>query len=78
LSGRHIREVVTHDQRFGLFDSDQHVIAGIAFEAISGHEYVIHFDTDKAIAQKLAFDRSHAGRLEDITSGEKLAMDRPD
>lgn len=76
--GKHTFEVKFHDQSFSLFDSDQHIILSFAFDAVSGHEYVIHFDIDKTVAQRLTFGGSHAGWIEDITSGEKLPMERPD
>lgn len=76
--GKHTFEVEFHDQSFSLFDSDQHIIISFAFDAVSSHEYVIHFDIEKNVAQRLSFGGSHAGWIKDMTSGERLPMQRPD
>ena len=76
--GKHTYEIKFHDQSLSLFDSDQHLIITFAFEADSGHEYIIHFDIDKNVTQRLTFGGSHAGWIENITSGEKLPMSRRD
>lgn len=76
--GKHTYEVEFHDQSFSLFDSDQHLKITFAFDAVSGHDYVIHFDVDKTVAQRMTFGSSQAGWIEDITSGEKIPMSRPD
>ena len=76
--GKHTYEIEFHDQSFSLFDRGQHLRVTFSFDAISGHEYIIHFDTEKTLTQRLTFGGSHAGWIEDKTSGEKLPMNRPD
>jgi len=76
--GKHTYEIKFHDQSFSLFDSDQHLIITFAFEAIGGHEYIVHFDIDKTVAERLTFGGRHAGWIEDMSSGENLPMSRPD
>jgi hypothetical protein len=75
--GKHTYEVKFHDRSFSLFDSDQHLLITFEFDAISGHEYIVHFVVDKTVAQRFTFGGDRAGWIEDKTTGEKLPMNRP-
>ena len=75
--GKHIYEIKFQDQSFSLFEGDQRLIVTFEFDAISGHEYVVHFVVDRTVAQRLTFGGDYTGWIEDKTTGEKLPMNRP-
>ncbi len=75
--GKHTYQIKFHDQSFSLFESDQKLQITFEFDAVAGHEYVIHVDMDKTVAQRFTFGGDLSGWIEDTTTGEKLKMNQP-
>ena len=75
--GKHTYEVEFHDRSFSLFDSDQHLMITFEFDAIGGHEYIVHCVIHKTVAQRFTFGSDLAFWIEDKTTGEKLPINRP-
>ncbi len=76
--GKHTYVVKFHDNSFSLLSSDQHLLVTFEFDAISGHEYIIHFVVDKTLAQRFTYGGKFSGWIEDKTTGEKLALKKPE
>ncbi len=72
--GKHTYEIKFHDQSFSLLTSDQHLIITFEFDAISGHEYIVHFEVNKTVAERFSFGGNLAGWIVDKTTGEKLPL----
>lgn len=75
--GKHVYEMKFHDRSFSLFDSDQHLLVAFEFEAIGGHEYIVHFEMEKSVGERLSIGGDFAGWIEDKTTGKRIPMNRP-
>ncbi len=72
--GKHVYEVIFRDLSFALFESSQSRKITFHFDAIAGHEYIVHFVVDKSVAQKIFGGGGLEGWVEDKTTGEKLPL----
>lgn len=73
--GRHTYEVKFHDDS-SLLGSDQYLIT-FEFDAVGGHEYLVHIVVSKTVSQRFTFGGDLSGWIEDTTTGEKLPLIRP-
>lgn len=72
--GRHTYEVNFHDDS-SLLGSDHYLIT-FEFDAVGGHEYLVHIVVGKTVAQRFFFGGDLSGWIEDTTTGEKFPLFR--
>lgn len=73
--GRHTIEVKFHDDSF-LLGSHQYLVK-FEFDAVAGHEYLVHIVVSKTVAQRFFLGGDLSGWIEDTTTGEKTPFIQP-